>query len=111
MNGQGVASCFSILRSKQICHPERLRPFCRCPIQAFCWLEWAAKLPASPLSSRPKRTRISYFTTHTATTYAALRKESGMKSTEATALNRKSGVAEWRDLQFPSGRNKFPLVH
>jgi hypothetical protein len=32
--------------------------------------------PASPLSSRPKRTRISYFATLKTPTYAALRKES-----------------------------------
>ena len=35
-----------------------------------------------------------------ATTYAAFRKESRMKSTEATALSRKSGGAQGRDLLF-----------
>jgi hypothetical protein len=44
-----------------------------------------APLP-SPLSSRPKRTRISC--------YAAL--------AGATNLDRKSGVAQWRDLPFLS---------
>jgi hypothetical protein len=42
----------------------------------------------------PKRTRISYFAALTAATYATLRKESRMKSTEATVFDRKSGVAE-----------------
>jgi hypothetical protein len=38
-----------------------------------------------------ERSRISYFTAPPAATYAALRKESRMKSTEATVLDRKSG--------------------
>src|ERR1700733_15679366 len=42
----------------------------------------------------PERTRISYFTAPPAATYAALRKESRMKSTEATLFDRKSGAAE-----------------
>jgi hypothetical protein len=37
------------------------------------------------------------------TTCAAFIKESRMKLTSATNLNRKSGVAEWRDLRFPFG--------
>src|ERR1700744_667133 len=41
-------------------------------------------------SLRTERTRISYFTALPAATYAALRKESRMKSTEATVLDRKS---------------------
>jgi hypothetical protein len=50
------------------------------------------------LSSRPKRTRISYFTELKTTTYAALRKESRRNFINATELNRKSGGAKWRDL-------------
>jgi hypothetical protein len=41
----------------------------------------------------PERTRISYFAALTAATCAALRKESRMKSTEATVCDRKSGAA------------------
>ena len=37
-----------------------------------------------------ERTRISYFTAPSAATYTALSKESRMKSTEATVLDRKS---------------------
>jgi hypothetical protein len=52
------------------------------------------------LSSRPERTRISYLAALTTTTYAALRKERRTKFINATGLNRKSGGAQWRDLQF-----------
>jgi hypothetical protein len=52
----------------------------------------------SPLSSRPKRTRISYFALLATTTCAALREESRMQTLKATALHRKSGGAKWRDL-------------
>jgi hypothetical protein len=41
-----------------------------------------------------ERTRISYYTALPAATYAALRTESRMKSTEATAFDRKFGEAE-----------------
>ena len=56
--------------------------------------------PPSPLSSRPKRTRISYFALLATTTCAALRKESRMQIIKATGLDRKSGGAQWRDLRF-----------
>jgi hypothetical protein len=50
---------------------------------------------ATNLNRNPgERTRISYFTALPAATYAALRKESRMKSTEATVFDRKSGAAE-----------------
>jgi hypothetical protein len=52
------------------------------------------------LSSRPERTRISYFAELTTNTYAALRKESRMNFIDATELDGKSGGAEWRDLLF-----------
>jgi hypothetical protein len=52
----------------------------------------------SPLSSRPKRTRISYFALLATTTCAALREESRMQTLKATTLHRKSGGAKWRDL-------------
>ena len=41
-----------------------------------------------------ERTRISYVAALPAATYAALRKESRKKSTEATVIHRKSGAAE-----------------
>jgi hypothetical protein len=52
----------------------------------------------SPLSSRPKRTRISYFALLATSTCAALRRESRMQIIKATGLDRKSGGAQWRDL-------------
>src|SRR5271155_3143753 len=60
----------------------------------YCSLE----APPSPLSSRPERTRISYFALLATTTCAALLKESRMQIIKATGLHRKSGGAQWRDL-------------
>ena len=57
--------------------------------------------PPYTLSSRPERTRISYIAALTVATYAAFSKESRMRFANATNLNRKSGVAQWKDLQFP----------
>jgi hypothetical protein len=51
-----------------------------------------------PLSSRPKRTRISCHAALDMTTCAAFFKESRMKFANATKLNRKSGGAQRRDL-------------
>jgi hypothetical protein len=51
-----------------------------------------------PLSSRPKRTRISYFALLATTTYAVFFKENRMILINATDLYRKSGEAKWRDL-------------
>ena len=51
------------------------------------------------LSSRPERTRISCLAALDTTTCAAFIKESRMKFTDATKSNRKSGVAQWRDLR------------
>jgi hypothetical protein len=56
---------------------------------------------------RPERTRISYFAKLTTATYAALRKESRRHFINATELNRKSGVAQWRDLRFYGIPRKF----
>jgi hypothetical protein len=58
---------------------------------------------ATNLSSRPERTRISCHAALDATTRAAFIKESRMKFASATNLNRKSGVAQWRDLRWLSG--------
>ena len=60
--------------------------------------------PPSPLSSRPERTRISYFALLATTTYAVSRKGNRMKLINATSIDRKSGGAQWRDLRF------FPRV-
>ena len=54
----------------------------------------------SPLSSQPKRTRISCCAAVDRAACAAFRKESRMKLAEPTNFNRKSGGAKWRDLQF-----------
>src|SRR5580658_7109010 len=64
-----------------------------------------------PPLCHPERTRISYLTALPAATYAALRKESRMTSTEATAFDRKSGGAEGPAVR-PRSRTKVsvPLV-
>jgi hypothetical protein len=64
-----------------------------------------------PPLCHPERSRISYFTALPAATYAALRKESRMKSTEATVFDRKSGGAEGPAVR-PGSRAKVsvPLV-
>jgi hypothetical protein len=49
-----------------------------------------------------ERTRISCHEAHDATSCAAFIKESRMKFASATKFNRKSGVAQWRDLRFLS---------
>jgi hypothetical protein len=46
-----------------------------------------------PLSSRPERTRISYFALLATSTCAAFRRESRMQILNATGLHRKSGGA------------------
>jgi hypothetical protein len=67
--------------------------------------------PPFPLSSRPERSRISYFALLATSTCAALRRESRMQIPEATGLDRKSGGAQWRDLRFlpRAGRCLTPL--
>jgi hypothetical protein len=49
--------------------------------------------PATELSSRPERTRISCHAALETTACAAFSKESRMKFDNATDINRKSGVA------------------
>jgi hypothetical protein len=61
-----------------------------------------------PPLCHPERTRISYLTALPAATYAALRKESRMTSTEATAFDRKSGGAEGPAVR-PGSRTKVSL--
>jgi hypothetical protein len=56
--------------------------------------------PPLNLSSRPKRTRVSCYAALTTAACAAFSKESRMKFANAAKLDRKSGVAQRRDLQF-----------
>jgi hypothetical protein len=67
--------------------------------------------PPYPLSSRPQRTRISYFALLATSTCAALRRESRMQIIKATGLDRKSGEAQWRDLRFPHPQTARPVNH
>ena len=55
---------------------------------------------ASPLSSRPKRTRISCHAAPDKTACAPFFKERRMMFANATNVYRKSGAAQWRDLRF-----------
>ena len=55
---------------------------------------------ALPLSSRPKRTRISYLAVLAPTTDAGLRKERRTRFISATKLRKRTGGAEWMDLLF-----------
>jgi hypothetical protein len=57
------------------------------------------KAPHAPLSSRPERTRISCHAALDKAAYAPFRKEGRMNCNNATKSNRKSGVAERRDLR------------
>src|ERR1700723_2306228 len=56
--------------------------------------------PPSPLSSRPERTRISCHVALDEAACAPFLKEGRMKCENDTRFHRKSGVAQWRDLQF-----------
>ena len=64
---------------------------------------FSLKAPSLPLSSRPKRTRISYFALLATSTCAALRRESRMQILNATGLHRKSGGA----VEGPAVRRLF----
>jgi hypothetical protein len=55
--------------------------------------------------------RISYYALLAKTTCAALRKESRMQTIKATDLDRKSGGAQPRDLQFPPLSNDPQSEH
>jgi hypothetical protein len=70
----GICSCCGVAASKSV-HPNRDFPV----------------IVALPLSSRPERTRISYFAMPATATYAALLRESCTGSINATVLDRKSG--------------------
>jgi hypothetical protein len=57
-------------------------------------------VPKPEVSSRPERTRISCHAALDKTTSAPFRKEGRMQCTNAAKFHRKSGGAQWRDLQF-----------
>jgi len=78
---------------------------CR-PVQ----LPLSLEAPPSPLSSRPERTRTSYFTLLATTTYAVFLKKNRMMLINATNLDRKSGGAQWRDLRFSANDGPRRLV-
>jgi hypothetical protein len=65
-------------------------------------LEGTLTSAPNKLSSRPKRTRISYLVALAATTYVAFRRERRTTFPNATKFHRKSGGAQWRDLLFLS---------
>jgi hypothetical protein len=65
----------------------------------------------NPPLCHPERTQISYFTALPAATYAALRKESRMKSTEATVFDRKSGGAEGPAVRLDAKQRRSLLRH
>jgi hypothetical protein len=64
----------------------------------------------SPLSSRPERTRISCHAALDKAPCAPFRKEGRRKYTNATKVNRKSGVAQWRDLLCAPRAARIPEV-
>jgi hypothetical protein len=66
--------------------------------------------PAKELSSRPERTRISCHAALETTACAAFSTESRMKFTNATNINRKFGVAQWRDLRVLFLGSHKPLL-
>src|ERR1700744_3786584 len=76
---------FRLQEIKKVTASDRSRPAALCPSNLT-----APNKSHRPPLCHPERTRISYFTALPAATYAALRKESRMKSTEATVLDRKS---------------------
>ena len=81
------------------------------PAVSFCPSDLTApnKSHRPPLC-HPERTRISYFTALSAATYAALHKESRMKSVEATVFDRKSGGAEGPAVR-PGSRTKVSVLY
>jgi hypothetical protein len=72
---------------------------------------WLILIMVTTLNFVIPSTRISYFTALPAATYAALRKESRMKSLEATLFDRKSGAGEGPAVR-PGSHTKLsvPLV-
>ena len=104
-----IGRCSSQLsgyRIKKVTASERSGPAALCPSNLT-----APNQSHRPPLCHPERTRISYFTALPAATYAALRKESRMKSTEVTIFDRKSGGAEGSAVR-PGSRTKVsvPLV-
>ena len=64
--------------------------------------------PLAEVSSRPERTRISCHAALDKAACAPFRKDKRMKRNNVTKFHRKSGVAQWRDLLFPSIHSRNP---
>jgi hypothetical protein len=95
---------------KQIGHPDRSEA--QGPAVSFSSSDLTAlNKSRHPPLCHPERTRIFYFAALPAATYAALRKESRMKSTEVTVLTGNLGAAEGSAVR-PGSRTKIsvPLV-
>jgi hypothetical protein len=116
LSPEGSAENFHVKSSsfKRNCHPDRSEePALREVEGDLLFLFCPSKLTApnkshTPPTCHPERTQISYFTALPAATYAALREESRMKSTEATVLT--GNLGEPRDLQCapaPAQRSPF----
>jgi hypothetical protein len=93
----------STLNPQQKGHPDRSEAQWRDLLFHSATSQSPLGAPLFPLSSRPERTRISCHAALDKAAYAPFRKEGRTKCTNATKFHRKSGVAQWRDLQF-SGR-------
>jgi hypothetical protein len=78
-------------------------------------LEQVSTVPTSQsqteVSSRPERTRISCHASLDKTTFAPFRKEGRMKCINATKFQRKSGVAQWRDLLYSQPLSNVDWKH
>ncbi len=97
------------------CHPEQVKRGMNWdtsgPLDTRVPYPGNGPFPSTTLSflpSRLERTRISCHVALETTGCAAFRKESRMKFANATNINRKSGVAEGRDLQCASTPPRFP---
>jgi hypothetical protein len=77
--------------------PQRSRRICCAPVSCS-----NLQVSHSPSLGHLDRSVLGFPTSmhSTTATYATLRKERRMKPTDQAALHRKSGGAEWRDLQF-----------
>jgi hypothetical protein len=94
------------LNTQTECHPDRSGGICSAPLGPP---EFFVSNPntRTEVSSRPERTRISCHVARDKAAYAPFRTEGRMKCDSATNSNRKSGVAQWRDLLFTIPRNGF----
>ena len=102
-NGSCSATSLSGRATSPLCHPVEFPWAFGPPKRMKNSSRSATTLPGSAISPpcHPvERTRISYFAALATTTDAVSRKGNRMKMIKATALDRKSGGAQWRDLRF-----------